>query len=110
MMTLVLIDEPQGIYYGGQVAGPIMKEVLENALPYLNVKRIYNQDELDLEEVKEIEVPNFLNMKLSEAKKKLNMMKLNYEIVGSGQIIYEQFPMAGEKINLNSKIILYLGN
>ena len=49
-------------------------------------------------------------MKLSEAKKKLNMMKLNYEIVGSGQIIYEQFPMAGEKINLNSKIILYLGN
>ena len=110
VMTLVLIDEPQGIYYGGQVAGPIMKEVLENALPYLNVKRIYNQDELDLEEVKEIEVPNFLNMKLSEAKKKLNMMKLNYEIVGSGQIIYEQFPMAGEKINLNSKIILYIGD
>ena len=110
VMTLVLIDEPQGIYYGGQVAGPIMKEVLENALPYLNVKRIYNQDELDLEEVKEIEVPNFLNMKLSEAKKKLNMMKLNYEIVGSGQIIYEQFPMAGEKINLSSKIILYIGD
>ena len=108
VMTLVLIDEPQGIYYGGQVAGPIMKEVLENALPYLNVKRKYNQEELDLEETQEILVPNFLDMNIGDAKKELNKIKLNFEIVGNGEFIYNQFPIEGERINLNSKIILYV--
>ena len=74
-MTLVLIDEPQGIYYGGQVAGPIMKEVLENALPYLNIKPKYNQDELNLPEANQILVPNFLELKTSDAKKELNNLK-----------------------------------
>ena len=108
VMTLVLIDEPQGIYYGGQVAGPIMKEILENALPYLNVKRKYNSEELDLNETQEILVPNFLNMNVSDAKKELSKIKLNFEIVGNGEFIYQQFPMEGEKINLNSKVILYV--
>ena len=107
-MTLVLIDEPQGIYYGGQVAGPIMKEILENALPYLNVKRKYNSEELDLNETQEILVPSFLNMNVSDAKKELSKIKLNFEIVGNGEFIYKQFPMEGEKINLNSKVILYV--
>ena len=108
VMTLVLIDEPQGIYYGGQVAGPIMKEILENALPYLNVKRKYNSEELDLNETQEILVPSFLNMNVSDAKKELSKIKLNFEIVGNGEFIYQQFPMEGEKINLNSKVILYV--
>lgn len=35
VLAIVLIDEPQGIYYGGQVAAPVISELLENALPYL---------------------------------------------------------------------------
>ncbi len=35
IMTLVLIDEPQGMYYGGSVAGPVMKDYLSNILPYI---------------------------------------------------------------------------
>ena len=35
IMALVLIDEPQGIYYGGQIAAPVISELLKNALPYL---------------------------------------------------------------------------
>lgn len=35
ILAIVLIDEPQGIYYGGQVAAPVISELLENALPYL---------------------------------------------------------------------------
>ena len=37
-IALVLIDEPQGVYYGGQVAGPVMKELLSNILPYLGIE------------------------------------------------------------------------
>lgn len=39
VIALVLIDEPQGVYYGGQVAGPVMKELLENALPYIGIEK-----------------------------------------------------------------------
>ena len=37
--ALVLIDEPQGIYYGGTIAAPVISELLGNALPYLGVER-----------------------------------------------------------------------
>lgn len=39
VMALVLIDEPQGVYYGGTVAGPVMKDLLSNILPYLNIPK-----------------------------------------------------------------------
>jgi stage V sporulation protein D (sporulation-specific penicillin-binding protein) len=37
--ALVLIDEPEGIYYGGTIAAPVISELLDNALPYLGVER-----------------------------------------------------------------------
>ena len=37
--ALVLIDEPQGIYYGGTIAAPVISELLDNALQYLGVER-----------------------------------------------------------------------
>lgn len=37
VMALVLIDEPEGIYYGGTIAAPIIKKLYENILPYLNI-------------------------------------------------------------------------
>ncbi len=33
VIGLVLIDEPKGTYYGGTVAGPVMKEIMCNTLP-----------------------------------------------------------------------------
>ena len=39
VMVLVIIDEPQGIYYGGTIAAPLVGEVLDNALPYLGVEK-----------------------------------------------------------------------
>ena len=48
-MGIVLINEPTGIYYGGTVAAPVMKEVFENILPYLGVSEEYVQKENALE-------------------------------------------------------------
>ena len=39
VMALVLIDEPEGVYYGGTVAEPVMKDLLSNILPYLNIEK-----------------------------------------------------------------------
>ena len=35
IMALAIIDTPQGTYYGGQIAAPIVRQLFENILPYL---------------------------------------------------------------------------
>lgn len=35
IIGIVLIDEPEGAYYGGTVAAPVMQEIYEMVLPYL---------------------------------------------------------------------------
>ena len=37
LVLLVVIDEPQGSTYGGVVAAPVFKAIMEKVLPYLNV-------------------------------------------------------------------------
>lgn len=38
VIALITIDEPEGIYYGGTVAAPVVKEIFENILPYLGIE------------------------------------------------------------------------
>ncbi len=37
LVIVVVIDEPQGVYYGGLVAAPVFRHIAEAALPYLGV-------------------------------------------------------------------------
>lgn len=37
VLCLVIINDPQGVYYGGTIAAPVCKEVFENILPYLEI-------------------------------------------------------------------------
>ncbi|MBQ2706255.1 MAG: peptidoglycan glycosyltransferase, partial [Agathobacter sp.] len=36
VLVLVIINNPQGIYYGGTIAAPVAQEIFENILPYLD--------------------------------------------------------------------------
>ena len=36
VMALAIIDTPQGTYYGGQIAAPVVRQLFENILPYLD--------------------------------------------------------------------------
>ena len=38
VMALAIIDTPQGTYYGGQIAAPVVRQLFENILPYLEEK------------------------------------------------------------------------
>ncbi len=38
VLAFVLIDEPQGIYYGGTIAAPVAGDIFENILPYLGIE------------------------------------------------------------------------
>lgn len=39
VLALVVIHNPQGIYYGGTVAAPVIRTVFENILPYLGIEK-----------------------------------------------------------------------
>lgn len=40
VLALVVIHNPQGIYYGGTIAAPVVKTIFENILPYLGIEKI----------------------------------------------------------------------
>lgn len=42
VIALAIVNDPQGVYYGGQVAAPIIRQLFENILPYLGIME-YNQ-------------------------------------------------------------------
>ena len=39
VITLILIDEPEGVYYGGTIAAPVVGEIFDNILPYLGIEK-----------------------------------------------------------------------
>lgn len=39
VIALITIDEPEGIYYGGTIAAPVIGDIFENILPYLGIER-----------------------------------------------------------------------
>ena len=36
VIAMCLIDEPQGVYYGGTIAAPVIRELYDNILPYMD--------------------------------------------------------------------------
>ncbi len=38
VIAMCIVDEPTGIYYGGTVSAPVIRELYENILPYLKIK------------------------------------------------------------------------
>lgn len=39
VIAICIIDEPVGIYYGGTIAAPVIKNLYEDVLPYLDIKK-----------------------------------------------------------------------
>lgn len=39
-VALCIIHNPQGVYYGGTIAAPVIREVFANILPYLGVEKV----------------------------------------------------------------------
>ncbi len=45
VIALITIDEPEGIYYGGTIAAPVVREIFENILPYLGIEEDIETEE-----------------------------------------------------------------
>ena len=45
VLGLCIIHNPQGIYYGGTIAAPVIRSIFENILPYLEIEKDIRQIE-----------------------------------------------------------------
>ncbi len=43
-LVLVIINDPQGVYYGGTIAAPVAKDIFSNILPYLGIEKEASPD------------------------------------------------------------------
>lgn len=49
VLAMVVIHNPQGIYYGGTIAAPVVRDIFENILPYMGIEkdeRLINEEKL----------------------------------------------------------------
>jgi cell division protein FtsI (penicillin-binding protein 3) len=119
LVLLIVIDEPQGSIYGGVVAAPVFKEIIEDVLPYLNVlpkgtlivkkesdstfKKETSGNEPFIQEVKvgegaEIVVmPDLTGLSMRNALSRIQGKGLIIKVSGNGKVV-EQTPKPGAMI------------
>ena len=104
---LVILDQPEvGMpYYGGTIAAPVVKNILEESLIYLGVEPQYSEDEKNFAEV---DVPDVSGKSAAEAEKILRESGFYLRIKGSGGKVVDQIPKAYTKLSANSTVVIYM--
>lgn len=108
IVVYVCIEKPKNtVQYGGTVAAPIVRSILEDSLPILNVPRQNSQ--LDKEyfwyDKKIYEVPNFIGLE----KKQVKSSHFSFIFQGEGTKVIDQLPKVGTRMNEGNSIIILLG-
>lgn len=111
VVIYIAIDYPKGVVqYGGTVAAPVAKAILNDTISALNIERRTDGSEMEYQwfDKKYYEVPNVINMSREDAKVELKHFSIEY--TGSGKVVLEQSPSAGLKILEGDKVRILLGN
>ncbi|MGG4035349.1 stage V sporulation protein D [Paenibacillus cisolokensis] len=111
IIVYVAVDNPQGIQFGGVVAAPIVRNILEDALDILDVPprsnqlpRAYKYGETPI-----VTVPNLVGKTVSDIYEDMNM-NFNLSSAGTGSTVIRQAPAAGTRVERGSTIRIYLGS
>jgi len=104
---LVVIDEPVGLYYGGQIAAPVFGAVMKDVLQYLKVNpQLSANSQTDTEQA-HVLVPSVINLSVPEAMKELQQAGLIPRIEEAGNRIADQIPKPGSRIPSGGGVLLY---
>jgi stage V sporulation protein D (sporulation-specific penicillin-binding protein) len=104
---LIIIDEPEGLYYGGQIAAPVFGAIMKDVLQYLKITpRAIEPTSIDSKEP-HIVVPSVINLLVAEATQELEKIGLHARIEETGERVADQIPKPGSRIPKESSILLY---
>ncbi|MFH2013075.1 MAG: penicillin-binding protein [Pseudomonadota bacterium] len=128
---LVLVDEPRGIYYGGEVAAPVFKKVAEETMHYMGIlpanivvqnnitpPKVFskpkepeslgkdtNTEEDVTDKPEKCIMPDFTGMSIRQILRIINNYNVDIRIIGSGRAI-EQSLKPGSIINGGEKCLI----
>ncbi len=113
IVCLVVIDEP-GSYpiYGGTIAAPVCKRIMEDTLVYLGVEpEVLEADEKgeDAEKTETVMVPSVTGLSPEEAASLLQEANLKTRVAGSGDKVVAQTPAVLEEVAEGSTVVITLG-
>ncbi len=106
-------------FYGGSVAAPPVRGVLQDSLKYLGVEMdlkaplTLGKPRLDMQippVKKAVTVPSVLGLTLAEAEKSLRQAGFTVLTEGSGTVVQDQIPHGDSKVEQGSSVLLYLGS
>ena len=109
IVVYVAVDNPKNaIQFGGQVAAPIVGNIIEDSMRVLGVEQRKNQLEKKVTwlDTPMIEVPNLIGLEKNKIVNQLFNLKL--DISGEGEKIVKQAPEPGTKVEEGSTIRIYL--
>ena len=110
IVVYVAIDHPQGVtQYGGVVAAPVAKSVLETAISVLDIELSSEgmEKEYNWLDTKYVKLPEVTGLTVEEAKKTLKGFSIEYS--GEGENIVYQSPSANTYIKEGGTVKLMLG-
>ena len=107
-IVLVAVDEPQGAYYGGIVAGPIAQQIFDSIIKLRYSELQANEQyQYSLQEAT-IEMPSVIGKTLSEAGSILAGSKLQYLVSGSGNKVSNQIAAPGTYVKEGDIVLLIM--
>ena len=109
VLLLTLYDPPLSNHQGGQLAGPVMSQMLTEILPYLEIPSNDSSNNNSYDNL--IIVPDVRNKTISEAEKILKNAGFTTKVYTNGDpnnlLVADQTPKPGALLLKNSIIILY---
>ncbi|MGO0062069.1 stage V sporulation protein D [Brevibacillus fluminis] len=110
VIVYVAIDNPKALAFGGLIAAPTVRGILESTLAYLKVPKQKGgiPRESQYGDKKYMEVPNLTGLSLQEIGQSYYAMPI--EVDGKGKYVVKQAPAAGAKIEEGQKVRIYLGD
>ncbi|MBQ9531467.1 MAG: PASTA domain-containing protein [Eubacterium sp.] len=104
---VILMDEPNEDLGGGALCAPIAAQVIEQAMPVLNVEPKYDEDET---KNLSIQTPNVIGLSVSNAQSTIESKGLRCKIVGEGKKVLSQSPGSGNSIPSKGVVVIYTEN
>jgi stage V sporulation protein D (sporulation-specific penicillin-binding protein) len=110
VLLLTLYDPPKSNHQGGQLAGPVVSQMLSEILPYLGIPSNENSSNNSSSD-NLIVVPDVRNKTVSEAEKILKNSGFSTKTYVNGDanntLVVDQTPKPGISLSKNSVIVLY---